>query len=178
MDTQVWRVIKSNRAVVSYIHKAHSEALESYFKTFVHKEFMLQHAEGLASHSVWNAHQEEEAKVMTTVREFSVNKVPKGSNVITSHVTYKVKANDDGSLKLKARIAHHGNKDRDRERLKTDSSHCPPTGIRILTSIATIMHWSLAKIDFTSAFLQTGEAKRDAYVIQPRECRKDLIIGF
>ena len=76
---------------------------------------------------------------MKTVCEESVNKVPKGSNLITSHVIYKVKANDDGPLKMKARIAPHGNKDKDRDLLKTDSAQCPSTGIRILVSIATIM---------------------------------------
>ena len=90
-----------------------------------------------------------------------VSKVPKDSNIITSHVLYKVRANDNGSLKLKARIAPHGNKDRDKAFLKTDSAQCPPTGIGILLSISTMMKWSLAKIDFTSAFLQTGDAKRD-----------------
>ena len=73
---------------------------------------------------------------------------------------------------MKARIAPHGNKDKDRNRLKTDSAQCPPTGISILVSIATIMRWLLAKIDFVSAFLQTGDAKRDVYVIPPRECRR------
>ncbi len=34
------------------------------------------------------------------------------------------------------------------------------------------MKWPLAKIDFVNAFLQTGDAKRDVYVIPPRECRR------
>ena len=54
----------------------------------------------------------------------------------------------------------------------TDSSQCPPTGIQILTSIATVMKWLISKIDFVSAFLQTGDAKRNVYVIPPRECRR------
>ena len=39
-----------------------------------------------------------------------------------------------------------------------------------LLSIATIRKWPLDKIDFKSAFLQTGDAKRDVYVVPPREC--------
>ena len=62
---------------------------------------------------------------------------------------------------MKARIAPHGNKDSEKDGLKTDSTSCPPTGIRALLSIATIHKWPLAKIDFKSAFLQTGDAKRD-----------------
>ena len=133
---------------------------------------MLNHAEGLPPHSVWNAYQKEKSKFMKTVREVSVDKVPKGSNVITSHVIYKVKANDDGKLKMKARIAPHGNKDKDRDLLKTDSAQCLPTGIRILISIAMIMKWLLAKINFFSAFLQTGDAKPDVCAITPQECNR------
>ena len=85
---------------------------------------------------------------------------------------YKVKANNDGSLKMKARIAPHGNKQKDRDKFKTDSTQCPPTGIRIMTSIATIVQRPISTIDFVRAFLQTGESKRDFYVLPPRECRK------
>jgi len=46
----------------------------------------------------------------------------------------------------------------------------PSTGIQMLLSIASLMKWPLSKIDFTSAFLQTGNAERDVYVIPPREC--------
>ena len=133
---------------------------------------MLNHAEGLAPHSVWNAYREEEAMFMKTVREISINKVQKGSNIIKSYVIYKFKANVDGSLKMKARIAPHVNKDKDRDMLKTASAQCPPTAMRILASIATIMKWPLASIDFVSAFLRTGDAERDVYAIPLRECRR------
>ena len=33
------------------------------------------------------------------------------------------------------------------------------------------MTWSISKIDFSSTFLQTSEAKRDLYAIPPRECK-------
>ena len=59
----------------------------------------------------------------------------------------------------------------DRFEIKTDSAKCPPTGIRIITSILSIMRWPIAKIDFVIAFLQTRDAERDLYVINPRKCR-------
>ena len=133
---------------------------------------MLHQAEGLPPHPVWNAYRDEVLKFLKTVREVPIHEVPKNSSTITSHVIYKVKENDDGSFKMKARIAPHGNKDKEKLMLKTDSSQCPPTGMGILLSIAAMMQWPLAKIDFTSAFLQTGEAKRDGYVVPPRECQR------
>lgn len=37
--------------------------------------------------------------------------VPSGGNLINSHTLYKVKSNDNGSFKLKARIVPHGNEE-------------------------------------------------------------------
>ena len=120
---------------------------------------MLLQALVITQHPVWSTCRDKESTFVRTVRKVSMEKIPRNANVITSHVIYEVKVNDDGPLKMKARIAPGGNKDKDRNILKTDSAECPPNGIRILSSIATIKKWPLTKIDFTSAFLQTGDAK-------------------
>lgn len=73
--------------------------------------------------------------------------VPNNSSLITKHVLYKVKVWDDGTKILKARIGTHGNRDREKTRLKTDSATCLSVGIRILLSISAIFKWQLAKID-------------------------------
>ena len=169
---EVWWTLQSSQVIIFDISSIQCEALDAYFKMFDHKDFMLHHVEGFYPHPVWNAYLEEEFKFMKTVREVPINDVPKNANVITSHVIYKIEANEDGTFKMKARIAPDGNKDRDRHILKTDCSQCPPTGFRILASISTIMQWQIAKIDFKSAFLQTGEARRDVYVIPPCECKR------
>lgn len=82
---------------------------------------------------------------------------------------YKVKVGDDNSLKLKARIAPHGNEDSLKHELRSDCSMCSPTGIRLLLSYACMNRLRISKIDVTSAFLQTGAAERDVYVLPPRE---------
>jgi len=174
MEKENWRYphITSNRASLDNFEMKSSEAevLKQYHRVFGYKDFMAYQAQGLPDFPLHNAYHHEQMKFKVTVKEINVKSVPSNANVITSHVIYKVKANDDGSLKMKARIAPHGNKDRERQDLKTDSATCPPTGIRILLSIASLMKWPLAKIDFTSAFLQTGNAERDVYVVPPREC--------
>lgn len=48
-------------------------------------------------------------------------------------------------------------------------------GIRILLSIAIIKRWNIAKIDSKPAFLQSGNAVSDVYVISPRECKERLV---
>ena len=59
---------------------------------------------------------------MKALREVPIDKFPENSNIITSHLIYRLKANDDGSLKMKAEIAPHGNKGKDRYDLKTGST--------------------------------------------------------
>lgn len=145
------------------------EVLTSFVDTFGHKDFMKFQAPGLPSFPLSNAYEKEEESFKDTVEAIPISQVPDNANVITSHVIYKVKTNDDGSFKMKARIAPHGNKDLDRNQLKTDSAVCPTLGIRILLSLATIFMWCLAKIDFKRAFLQTGDARRDVYVVPPGE---------
>lgn len=44
--------------------------------------------------------------------------------------------------------------------LKTDYYQFPPVIVRILLYISNEMKYPFAKIDFTSAFLQTDNAKR------------------
>eukprot|EP00171_Calliarthron_tuberculosum_P001315 IDg1315t1 len=144
--------------------------LDLYYEMFGNKEFLSHHSEGLPTYAIQNAYVNEEQNFMKTVRAVHVTDVPLNANIITSHVIYNVKTNDDNTKKMKARIAPHGNKDKEKTNLKTDSATCPPIGIRILISIAVINKWSLAKIDFKSAFLQSGNAMRDVYVVPPREC--------
>jgi len=147
-----------------------AEAVDRYFQVFGNKDFMLHQAQGLPPFVTQNAYMAEEESFLKTVRHVNLEEIPQGANIISSHVLYKVKDRDDGTRIIKARIAPHGNKDADKDGLKTDSTSCPPIGIRALLSLAVLKKWTLAKIDFKSAFLQTGEATRDVYVVPPREC--------
>ena len=94
---------------------------------------MLHQADGLLPDPVWNAYHDEELNFLNTVREVPIHEVPKNSNIITSHIIYKVKENYDRSFKMKDRIALLKNEDKDKQTLKTDSSQCHPTGICIFS---------------------------------------------
>lgn len=150
--------------------------LKSFIKVFGHKNFMKFQAQGLPTFPMVNAYAREESVFKKNIKLVPIAKVPKAANIITSHVIFNVKINDDTSYTMKARIAPHGNKDREKAKLKTDSSTCAPTGIRILLSLATLFQCCLAKIDFESAFLQNGIAKRDVYVVPPRESNDKKIL--
>ena len=143
--------------------------LKPMFEHFGNKPFLAYQAQGFPSYMLHNAYHEEEESFKRTVRVVARSTVPSNANVISSHVIYKIKVNDDESLKLKARIAPHGNEDSLKHEMRADCSMCAPMGIRLLISIATIYKWRLTKVDVKSAFLQTGAAERQVFVIPPRE---------
>lgn len=173
MVTPVVHPVQSNEVQVSPNQESdriQQNYVREFYEAFWCKEFMLHQAHGLPSFVTENAYREEEMALKKTVLEIPISKIPEGANVINSHVFYRFKKCDDYSLVLKARIAPHGNEDKDKLSLKTDSATCLLTGIRLLLSLALVNKWILAKIDFESAFLQTGDATRDVYVVLPREC--------
>ena len=138
-------------------------------KYFGNKPFLKHQAQGFEQFSLVNSYRDEEATFLKTVSVVPRSEVPSDANVINSHVLYKLKDNDDGSLKLKARIAPHGNEDNLKDILASDCSTCPPSGLRILQSVATIKKWTIYKADAIAAFLQTGKAQRQVYVKPPNE---------
>jgi len=183
IQEETWRFPSQESVVANGVELApgmnlpsiEKEVIGNYYEAFGSKEFLSHHAQGLPSFVLQNAYKEEEQSFTNTVRKVHVTRVPIGSNVISSHVLYKVKMLDDGTKMLKARIAPHGNKDRERDNLKTDSATCSPVGMRLILSIAVIKKWNLAKIDFKSAFLQSGQAIRDVYVKPPRESKEKFV---
>lgn len=105
---------------------------------------------------------------MKTVRPVPNSYVPHGANIINS-VLYKLKQNDDSSLKLKARIAPNGNEDELKNVLASDCKTCPPIVLRIVESIAFLFGCKLYKADVKADFFQMGTAGRDIYVKPPKE---------
>lgn len=144
------------------------QVLRDYESRFGSKEFMHE-ASGLPSFITENSYLAEEEIFLKTCVKVPIPRVPSDANVIASHVLYKIKERDDGTKFCKGRIAPHGNEDRDKYMLKTDSAACSPVGMRVLLCIYTIFSWYLTKIDVKSAFLQTGSAEGDVFVIPPRE---------
>lgn len=99
---------------------------------------MLHQAKGLPLFVTEKAYRKEEQSFKKTVLATPISNISKGANVITSHVLYRIKKCDDSSLFLKASIAPHGSEDKETLSRKTDSATCPPTGIRILLSLAVV----------------------------------------
>lgn len=123
MSNEVWRYSTDNSVTANLAQvpekslvSSEQDVLGSFVNFFGQKVFVQYQTQGLPMFSLQNAYKKEEESFKKTVQMVHVSKVPADANVITRHVIYKVKTNDDGSLKMKARIAPHGNKDNDRQR--------------------------------------------------------------
>ncbi len=99
--------------------------------------------------------------------------VPAESNVISSHVVYKIKTSESGERKLKARIVPHGNRDKEKNDIRKDSSTAQFDCIRLVLSIAAIFNFRLALADLKGSYLQSGPIKRDIFVRPPKEWNGD-----
>lgn len=125
----------------------------------------------MRSLSIINACQKEEESIINKVKIVSLNKFPKGTNIINSHAAYKLKNNDDDSLELMARTTPRGSKDVLKLEMKTTSATCPPTSILIFESILVRYGWPLYKGDVPAAFLQTDMVQGEFYVVLPLESK-------
>lgn len=126
-------------------------------------------AQGLPQSVLSNAYIEQEEKFLESFERIHVCKIPRDVNVIDCPALYKIKVLENGALCCKARIATHGTQDREEDNLDTDYEMCPQIGVRMLLSTCALMQWHLTKLYIKGAFLQSGEASRDVYVILPKE---------
>lgn len=83
------------------------------------------------------------------------------ANVIASHVDFKLKEDHDRSLRLKARLVLHGNRDKDRFKVVRDSAAAELMVVRMVLCIASIFGFSVATADVKSAYMQSGGVKQE-----------------
>ena len=93
--------------------------------------------------------------------------LPPRSNNISSHHFFSIKKVSDGNLKLKCRMVPHGNRDREKTGLRTDSATAQFAAIRILLSLAVLLNFRLSSIDISGAYLQADPLTRDIFVRPP-----------
>ena len=99
----------------------------------------------------------------------SIRDVPRNSSIISSHHFFQVKRDGEASkLKLKCRLVSHGNRDAEKQSLRSDSSTAQFPCIRVLLSLAVLFHFELASLDIAAAYLQAGMLERDIYMRPPR----------
>lgn len=105
----------------------------------------------------------------TAVEEVNKLEIPESANIIRSHVVYKVKTDEEGKRKMKARLCPHGNEDNNKNDIRKDSANAQLSIIRLLLSITTFLGFSIITSDIKGAYLQSGPIKREIYVRPPKE---------
>lgn len=96
--------------------------------------------------------------------------LPQKANLISSHILFRVKTNDDGSLRLKGRIVVHGNRDDEKKTVRSDSAAADMMIVRLVASLAAILGFELGTADIKGAYMQSGPITREVYVRPPRDC--------
>lgn len=115
---------------------------------------------------------------MNNVKVVHKNYISKHSNIISSHKIYKIKPIDDKTLKLKPRIAPQGNEDSIKMDMRSDCNMCSPCSVRIVLSPASVKCWRVSNADVKAAFIETGQAQRDVYVIPLVNSRTKDTTGY
>ena len=112
--------------------------------------------------------QEHDSNWIGAYDEVPEREIPRNANIITSHVVYKVKTDEDGQRKMKARIVPHGNHDNEKDNVRKDSSNASLFVVRLLLSLATFLGYRIGTADIKGAFLQSGPIQREIFVRPPR----------
>ena len=110
--------------------------------------------------------------------EVHLSDLPRHSNVISSHHFFLEKVDGKkNEFRLKCRLVPHGNRDRDKDILRTDSSTAQFPDISLVLSLAALHGFVLATLDIEGAYLQSGLLNREIYMRPPlRFCKSRSIV--
>lgn len=89
-------------------------------KEFGDKPFFRRNAQAYPTFVLERAYQREEESFVVTVKRASLAGVPAQATTVGLHVLYKAKHKDDASIKIKKRMASHGNEDQLKLDMKRD----------------------------------------------------------
>lgn len=97
-DSEQWRFDSSQNAnigSITVLPSSEQSILMQMFNVFGNRTFMKHHIQAFDQHDVENAYEMEEVDFLKNDKIFSRLSVLKGSNVISSHLIYKIKVKDD-----------------------------------------------------------------------------------
>lgn len=101
--------------------------------------------------------------------------IPPNSNIISSHHFFKLGHKGKvGNLLLRCQLVPHGNRDAEKDSIRSDSSTAQLLCIRVILALATLFQFFLSTVDISAAYLQSGERKRDIYMRPPMSWRTHI----
>jgi hypothetical protein len=137
-------------------HEEEQRLLQLMVHRAGHKQISLAHATAITSPWLVDASFTRELSNWKDAYEIiSLDLLSPNANYIRSHAFCHVKrATDDetnSSLRLKTRIALHGNEDNERDDVRKDTQAASFNSIRTLLSLAAVHHLHVASIDIKGA---------------------------
>lgn len=124
---ETWRYASSAKllsidALSVHLDSEVPRVLDEMLAYFGNRPFLRHQAQAFPNYVPINAYNDEETEFKKAVKLTDLSDVPKDANIIASQTVYNIKTNDDCTLKLKARIAPHGNADCSRLAPSSDCS--------------------------------------------------------
>lgn len=82
--------------------------------------------------------------------------IPRRASLISSHVTYKIKIEEDRRRRLKSKIFPHGNRDQMKDDIKKNSVTAEFYVIRLILAIVTFLSLRRSIIDIRGDYMKNG----------------------
>lgn len=99
--------------------------------------------------------------------EVDAARMPADSNLLSTHFVFKLKKSEQGERKLKARLVVHGNRDNEKDEVRKDAIAADMMTTRMVLALGTMMGFTFGVADIKGAYMQSGPARRDIYIIPP-----------
>lgn len=112
------------------VYDAKPDDLKLTDEHFGNKSLMKHQAQGFEHYSLIKSYSRVESTFLKTVKTVPHSELQSDAITVNSQVMYKVKKNDDSSVKLKTRIAANGSEDYLKHFLISDCTTCPPIDLK------------------------------------------------
>lgn len=108
----------------------------------------------------------------SAIEEVGTQGMPDDANILSTHFVFNIKKSEQGHRTLKARLVVHGNRDEDKDDVRKDAMAADMMMTRLVIALGTIMRFTFGVADIKGAFMQSGPAQRDIYIIPPATYRE------
>lgn len=106
---------------------------------------------------------------MHVTEEVGVGDMPQDANLLSTHFVFKIKKDEEGERKLKARLVVHGNKDNE---IRKDAIAAGMVITRLVMAVGMMIKFTFGVADIKGAYMQSGPFRRDIFIIPPGTYRK------
>lgn len=101
--------------------------------------------------------------------EIRTQAVPKEANIISCHVTFEIRTEENDRKRLRPRLCPHVNRDQEKGMIRSDLASVQFYIFRLLLSLATDSKFNMGCVGSKAMYLQSGPMLRDLNIRPRRE---------